>query len=138
MGLAPTSTTSTCGARPSRPANAGCSRAQTRAAIARPSGWSAVGLAAWVTARSTGRPAVRFDGGFTRCKYPRAHGSTGGIRYGKGGTEAVEGGQGIAGGEGFEADDPVVSQAIEGGGNGRIIDLAGAGFTAAGDVGHLD
>src|SRR5690242_5545308 len=56
----------------------------------------------------------------------------------EGSAEAAEGLDGVARGPGFESDDAGVAEPVQGGGDGRVVDLAGAGLAAAGDVGDLD
>jgi hypothetical protein len=44
----------------------------------------------------------------------------------------------VAGGPSFEADDALVAEPAEGGGDGGVVDFSGAGFLSSGHVGDLD
>jgi Recombinase len=57
----------------------------------------------------------------------------------EGGAEPGQGAVAVAVGRpGFQADGAGVAHLVQGGGHGRVVDLAGAGLAPAGHVGHLD
>ena len=57
---------------------------------------------------------------------------------GEGCDEGVNGGLGIAAGEGLEGHRALVSHVAQCSGDGGVVDLTGAGFAPSGHIGHLD
>ena len=104
-------------------------------------GWTVVGK------RSHGRDPFSKDGASVPVELPVQPGTTCRCGHpcteqdfsdGERGAEPVERGQRVAGGKRLQADDAVVTQPVERGGDSGVVDLTGAGFAPAGDIGDLD
>src|SRR5207247_6415 len=75
------------------------------------------------------------------CRAPLSYAShSGACRLDReGGAEAGQGAVAVAvGGPGFQAYRALITHIRQGSGDGRVVDLAGAGLAPAGHVGHLD